>query len=107
MTISAEKKHTSAPFRADHVGSFLRPKRLKEARAQKAKGEISPEQLRQIEDEEIIKLVEKQKEAGLQSVTDGEFRRAWWHFDFLEGLDGVEGYTAEQGLQFTGVETKK
>ncbi|WP_077603532.1 5-methyltetrahydropteroyltriglutamate--homocysteine S-methyltransferase [Oceanobacillus sojae] len=107
MTISTETKNTRAPFRADHVGSFLRPQRLKEARAQKAKGEISPEQLRQIEDEEIIKLVEQQKEAGLQSVTDGEFRRAWWHFDFLEGLDGVEGYTAEQGLQFTGVETKK
>lgn len=107
MAISAETKNTRAPFRADHVGSFLRPKRLKEARAQQAKGEISAEQLRQLEDEEIIKLVEQQKEAGLQSVTDGEFRRAWWHFDFLEGLDGVEGYTAEQGLQFTGVETKK
>ncbi|MEF3327467.1 5-methyltetrahydropteroyltriglutamate--homocysteine S-methyltransferase [Oceanobacillus oncorhynchi] len=107
MAISAETKNTRAPFRADHVGSFLRPQRLKEARAQKAKGEISSEQLRQMEDEEIIKLVEQQKEAGLQSVTDGEFRRAWWHFDFLEGLDGVEGYSAEQGLQFTGVETKK
>lgn len=103
----AEKKNVRSPFRADHVGSFLRPERLKKARAQKQKGEITAEQLKQVEDEEIIKLVEKQKKAGLQSVTDGEFRRAWWHFDFLEGLDGVEGYDAERGLQFTGVETKK
>lgn len=96
-----------APFRADHVGSFLRPERLKKARAQKENGEITAEQLRQIEDEEITRLVEKQKEAGLQSVTDGELRRSWWHFDFLEGFDGVEGYTPEKGLQFSGVETKK
>ncbi|MFC3040830.1 5-methyltetrahydropteroyltriglutamate--homocysteine S-methyltransferase [Virgibacillus xinjiangensis] len=96
-----------APFRADHVGSFLRPERLKQARSQKENGEITAEQLRQIEDEEIVKLVEKQKEAGLQAVTDGELRRSWWHFDFLEGFDGVEGYTPEKGLQFTGVETRK
>jgi len=96
-----------APFRADHVGSFLRPERLKKARAQKEHGEITAEQLRQIEDEEIAKLVEKQKEAGLQAVTDGELRRSWWHFDFLEGFDGVQGYTPEKGLQFSGVETKK
>lgn len=96
-----------APFRGDHVGSFLRPERLKKARIQKEKGEITAEDLRKIEDEEIIKLVEKQKEAGLQVVTDGELRRSWWHFDFLEGLDGVEGYTPEQGLNFKGVETRK
>ncbi|KHE71728.1 5-methyltetrahydropteroyltriglutamate--homocysteine S-methyltransferase [Halobacillus sp. BBL2006] len=104
MTISTEVKR--APFKGDHVGSFLRPERLKEARAQRAKGEITDQDLKKIEDEEIYKLVEKQKNAGLKAVTDGDFRRSWWHFDFLEGLDGVEGYDADQGLQFDGVETK-
>ncbi|MBT2756523.1 5-methyltetrahydropteroyltriglutamate--homocysteine S-methyltransferase [Mesobacillus foraminis] len=94
-----------APFKGDHVGSFLRPQRLKEARQLKANGEISAEQLRKIEDEEIIKLVKEQKEAGLQAITDGEFRRAWWHFDFLENLVGVEGYESETGIQFNGVQT--
>lgn len=79
-----------APFRFDHVGSFLRPKRLKEARSQFAIGEITHEQLEQIENEEIIALVQKEKELGIQSITDGEFRRAFWHLDFLENLDGVE-----------------
>lgn len=101
------KTLVKAPFRADHVGSFLRPERLKKARLQKENGEISTEELRLIENEEITKLVEKQKDAGLQVVTDGELRRSWWHFDFLEGLDGVEGYTPDEGLQFTGVETRK
>lgn len=107
MRTTTEQKRVRAPFRADHVGSFLRPERLKKARAQKDNGEITAEELRRIEDEEIIKLVERQKAAGLQAVTDGEFRRGWWHFDFLEGFDGVEGYTPERGLQFTGTETKK
>lgn len=97
---------TKAPFRADHVGSFLRPERLKDARLKKQNGEISAEQLRLVEDEEIIRLVEKQKEVGLQAVTDGEFRRSWWHFDFLAALDGVELYQAESGIQFKGVQTK-
>lgn len=104
--MTAVTKALKAPFKGDHVGSFLRPQRLKEARLQKANGEITAEQLRKIEDEEIIKLVEKQKEAGLLSITDGEFRRAWWHFDFLENLVGVEGYDAETGIQFNGVKTK-
>jgi len=95
-----------APFRADHVGSFLRPERLKKARIEKQNGGITAEQLRAIEDEEIIRLVEKQKEVGLQAVTDGELRRAWWHFDFLAGLDGVELYETESGIQFNGVKTK-
>ncbi|WP_237417276.1 5-methyltetrahydropteroyltriglutamate--homocysteine S-methyltransferase [Halobacillus litoralis] len=103
MTVSSQ---TRAPFRGDHVGSFLRPERLKDARLQKAKGEMSAEDLKKVEDEEILKLVKKQLEAGLPAVTDGEFRRSWWHFDFLEGLDGVEGYDKEQGLPFNGVETK-
>lgn len=97
---------TRAPFRADHVGSFLRPERLKQARLQRENGEITAEDLRKIEDEEIIKLVAKQKEAGLQAVTDGEFRRKWWHFDFLSGFDGVEFFEADKGLQFEGVQTK-
>ncbi len=100
------KVHKKAPFKGDHVGSFLRPERIKQARIRKANGKITDQELRQIENEEIIKLVEKQKEAGLKSITDGEFRRAWWHFDFLENLKGVEGYEPEHGIQFDGVETK-
>lgn len=95
-----------APFKGDHVGSFLRPERIKQAREQRENGELTAEQFRKIEDAEIIRLVEKQKEAGLKSITDGELRRAWWHFDFLENLTGVEGYEPEHGIQFAGVETK-
>ena len=79
-----------APFRLDHVGIFLRPERLKEARAKFNAGEINAEELERVENEEIIALIEKEKELGLKSVTDGEFRRAFWHLDFLENLDGVE-----------------
>ena len=79
-----------APFRLDHVGSFLRPERLKEARAKFNAGEINAEELERVENEEIIALIEKEKELGLKSVTDGEFRRAFWHLDFLANLDGVE-----------------
>lgn len=104
MATKVEKK---APFKGDHVGSFLRPDRIKQARIQKASREITNEQLRAIEDTEIIKLVEKQKKAGLKAITDGEFRRAWWHFDFLEGLIGVEEFVPEAGLQFSGIQTKK
>jgi 5-methyltetrahydropteroyltriglutamate--homocysteine methyltransferase len=94
------------PFRADQVGSLLRSERIKKARLQKAAGDITAEQLRLIENEEITRIVEKQKEIGLQAVTDGEFRRAWWHFDFLENLDGVEGYDTESGIQFHQKQTK-
>lgn len=104
MTTTKMKKR--APFRGDHVGSFLRPERLKHARSQFTAGEITADELRRIEDEEIIKLVEKQKEADLQSITDGEFRRSWWHFDFLEGLTGVEGYDPDSGLNFVGIEAR-
>ena len=79
-----------APFKLDHVGSFLRPERLKEARAKFNAGEITAEELEHVENEEIVALIEKEKELGLKSVTDGEFRRAFWHLDFLENLDGVE-----------------
>lgn len=97
---------TKAPFRFDVVGSFLRPQTLKEARAQFSKGKITEDELKQIEDAEIIKLVEKQKAAGLQAVTDGEFRRSWWHLDFMWGLDGVEKAEADNGYQFHGIETR-
>lgn len=74
------------PFRHDIVGSFLRPQAIKDARAQFQNHEISADELRKIEDNEIIKLVEKQKSVGLKAVTDGEFRRSWWHLDFMWGL---------------------
>ena len=81
---------STAPFRADHVGSFLRPKFLLEAREQRAKGEITPEQLRAVEDKAITEIVKFQEDVGLQSVTDGEFRRTYFHIDFLEQLGGVK-----------------
>ena len=96
-----------APFRLDHVGSFLRPERLKEARANFSAGEITAEELERVENEEIIALVEKEKELGLQSITDGEFRRAFWHLDFLEHLDGVELVEVEHfSVQFKDKDVK-
>jgi 5-methyltetrahydropteroyltriglutamate--homocysteine methyltransferase len=97
---------TKPPFRADHVGSFLRPAALKEARAKREKGAISQAELKAVEDREIEKIVAKQEEIGLKLATDGEFRRSWWHFDFLGMLDGVELYEADQGIQFQGMQTK-
>jgi 5-methyltetrahydropteroyltriglutamate--homocysteine methyltransferase len=94
------------PFRADHVGSLLRPAPLKEARARRAKGEISVAQLREVEDREIRNVIAKQEQTGLKLATDGEFRRSWWQFDFYKGLDGVELYATEQGIAFAGVQTK-
>ena len=99
-------QRTKAPFRADHVGSLLRPAPLKEARAKREKGEITAEQLKQVEDREIEKIIKKQEDVGLKLATDGEFRRSWWHFDFLGMLDGVEVYDTDQGIQFRGVQTK-
>lgn len=96
---------SSHAFHADVVGSLLRPAPLKAARQQFQRGEIDAAQLRAVEDEQIRYVVARQREIGLKVVTDGEFRRAWWHFDFLEGLDGVEGYQATQGIQFNGVQT--
>jgi len=81
---------TTPPFRADHVGSFLRPKYLLDARAQQAKGEITREQLRTVEDRAITEIVKFQEDVGLQSITDGEFRRTYFHIDFLEQLGGVK-----------------
>ena len=77
------------PFRADHVGSLLRPKFLLEARAAAAKGQISAVQLREVEDRAIENAIRLQEDVGLKSVTDGEFRRTYFHIDFLEQLGGV------------------
>ena len=80
---------TLPPFRADHVGSFLRPDKLHEARRQHGDGVISAEQLRAVEDEAVREVVALQQEAGLRSVTDGEFRRATWHMDFVYQIGGI------------------
>ncbi|OWR32405.1 5-methyltetrahydropteroyltriglutamate--homocysteine methyltransferase [Saccharibacillus sp. O23] len=96
----------TVPFRHDIVGSFLRPQAIKEARARFAAGEIDAAQLRKVEDEEITKLVAKQKEVGLQGVTDGEFRRSWWHLDFFWGLGGVGKKSSDSGYLFHGVESR-
>ena len=95
---------TKAPFRADHVGSLLRPERIHKARKNFQEGTITASQLREIETEEIKRIVDKQIEIGLQAVTDGEFRRRFWHTDFLEHLNGIEGYVPEVGYIFNGEE---
>ena len=94
------------PFRADHVGSLLRPKALHEARAKFAKGEISASDLKAIEDREIERVIKKQEDVGLQAITDGEFRRSWWHLDFLWGLDGAEKHVMDTGIAFAAVTTR-
>jgi 5-methyltetrahydropteroyltriglutamate--homocysteine methyltransferase len=93
---------TKPPFRADHVGSLLRSAALKEARGQRERGAITPEQLKAIEDREIAALIRKQEQAGLKSITDGEYRRASWQTDFLVALDGVESYVGERKFKFQG-----
>ncbi|WP_368654469.1 5-methyltetrahydropteroyltriglutamate--homocysteine S-methyltransferase [Ornithinibacillus sp. 4-3] len=95
---------TKIPFRADHVGSLLRPERIHQARKDVKEGNLSAEELYIIETEEITKIVDKQIEVGLQAVTDGEFRRRFWHTDFLEHLNGIEGYVPDEGYQFAGGE---
>jgi len=97
---------TKPPFRADHVGSLLRPAVLKQARAQRERGEITAEELKSIEDREIEAVIRKQEEAGLRSVTDGEFRRSFWNYDFLGQLDSVEAYLGERKIKFQGPQPK-
>jgi 5-methyltetrahydropteroyltriglutamate--homocysteine methyltransferase len=99
-------KRTTPPYRADHVGSFLRTAPIKEARDKREKGQIGQAELKAVEDREIENLIKKQEEVGLQLATDGEFRRSWWHFDFYGMLDGVEIYELDHGIQFQGVQTK-
>jgi 5-methyltetrahydropteroyltriglutamate--homocysteine methyltransferase len=99
-------KRDTPPFRADMVGSLLRSQRLKDARRRFEANQIAAADLGAVEDEEIKTLIKKEEEVGLKAVTDGEYRRSFWHFDFLENLDGVEGYWMEHGIAFKGVATK-
>jgi len=96
---------STAPYRADHVGSILRTAALKDARAKFDNDDIGPAELKAVEDAEIEKIIAKQAEAGLKLATDGEFRRASWSYDFLQHLAGVQRHTAEHGIQFAGVTT--
>src|SRR4051812_4864031 len=94
----------NAPFRADQVGSLLRPPELIEARGKFKRGELDAQGLREVEDGCIRAAIQKQESIGLQAVTDGEFRRDWWHVDFLAGFDGVEGYVAPLVVGFKDTE---
>ena len=96
---------TQAPYRADIVGSFLRPEELKEARKKFKEGQISHAELKAVEDRLITDLIAKQKAHGLKVITDGEFRRSYWHLDFMWGLNGIEEIELEHGYQFHGEET--
>lgn len=98
---------TTPPFRADQVGSLLRPAALKDARARRGRGEITAADLTAEEDAAIERIIAHQAEIGLRSATDGEFRRAMWHFDFLERLEGVESFRSDHGIAFKGgIETQ-
>lgn len=97
---------TTSPFRYDIVGSFLRPQELKEARAKFANGEITQADLTAVEDKAIINLIKQEEAAGLKAVTDGEFRRSWWHLDFFWGLNGVKKATLKEGYKFADEETR-
>ena len=94
------KEHT--PFRYDHVGSFLRPAKLKQARLDFQAGKIDAAALKAVEDEAIVDLVHKQQKAGYHAITDGEFRRATWHLDFMWGFNGVGHSKTQTGLPFHG-----
>ena len=94
------------PFRYDYVGSFLRPGELKAARAAYEKGNISKQELKTVEDECIRKLISNIKATGYHVITDGEFRRAWWHLDFFWGLNGIEKVETADGLHFHGETTR-
>ena len=99
-------QRTKPPFRADHVGSLLRPTALKAARAKHERGELGSAELAEVEDREIEKVIRRQEAIGLQAVTDGEFRRAFWNYDFLGRLDGVEAYLGERKISFQGVQPR-
>ncbi len=97
---------TQPPFRADVVGSFLRPAAVAEARHEHASGDLSTAALTAVEDDAIRSLVQQQAHTGLKVATDGEFRRSWWHFDFFGLLDGVDIVELDHGIQFQGVQTR-
>ena len=100
MTKTLTEKLTKAPFKADHVGSLLRPEILHNARKKFQAGEITAEQLREVETTEIKRVVDKQIEIGLELVTDGEFRRRFWHTDFLEHLNGCRRICPRSRIYF-------
>lgn len=95
------------PSRYDIAGSFLRPERLKQARAAFQQGNLERAKLTAVEDEEIKRIVAKQVELGLRDVTDGEFRRSWWHLDFFDGLNGAKFFEPDHGFVFNGQETRR
>jgi 5-methyltetrahydropteroyltriglutamate--homocysteine methyltransferase len=97
---------TSPPFRADAVGSYLRTDAIHEARDRFEAGTLDAAGLTAIEDREILELIGKQEAVGLKAVTDGEFRRAWWHFDYFGMLDGVDIVEADAGMAFKGAAAK-
>jgi 5-methyltetrahydropteroyltriglutamate--homocysteine methyltransferase len=99
-------QRTKPPFRADQVGSILRSKAIHEARAKHEKGEITDAQLKAVEDAEIIKVIKKQEDVGYEAITDGEYRRSFWHYDFYGMLDGVSVEMSDHGIQFQGMQTK-
>src|SRR6516162_6451217 len=99
--MESTSRRTSPPFRADHVGSLLRPPRLHQARDDFAAGRITAADLRAVEDEEIVKAIRMQEEVGLQSATDGEFRRATWHMDFIYALGGMSKAPGHLAVKFT------
>src|SRR5882757_4541366 len=99
-------QRTKPPFRADHVGSLLRSAALKEARAKREANQIADAQLKAIEDHEIDAIIRKQEQVGLKSITDGEYRRAFWNYDFLGLLPGVEAYLGERKIKFQGKQPK-
>jgi 5-methyltetrahydropteroyltriglutamate--homocysteine methyltransferase len=99
-------RRTTPPFRADHVGSLLRTAPLKDARARRERGEIDAAALKAVEDVEIEQIIKRQEDIGLQAVTDGEFRRAFWNYDFLGALPGVEAYLGERKIKFQGPNPK-
>ena len=107
QNIKTMSKTNNAPFRADIVGSFLRPQELKAARAAFANGNITANKLKETEDKCITALIKKQIEHGLHVITDGEFRRSYWHLDFMWGLNGVEHIELDHGYFFHGEETTK
>src|SRR5690606_17604026 len=93
-------KNGKGPFRADHVGSLLRPAKLHEARTRRARKNITAEKLREIEDESIREVVKLQEDAGLHGITDGELRRDYWHLDFLTRIGGVDFEEGHMPLQW-------
>ena len=104
MTVSVQSKF---PYRYDEVGSLLWPAALKQARANFNDKKISAEELKQVEDQEVSRIVKKQVDLGLKAVTDGEFNRSWWHLDFIDGLKGAQFFVPEKGYTFNGLETRK